>query len=115
MDSDNNKKDKDQTDSKNPPPPPQSFEERLSKARTEYKEDYGQDDSNEGDKDVPESHINSARAASEFLANVIAGGLLGYIFDRYFDTLPLGMLFLMVIGFVSGVYRANATMKKNKK
>ncbi len=115
MEEEKNTKNIQQADSLKPPSTTPSFEERLSKARTEYKKDYGENDGSERNEEVPESHINSARAASEFLANVIAGGLLGYLFDRYFDSLPLGMLFLMIIGFVSGVYRANATMKKNKK
>ncbi len=54
------------------------------------------------------------RAASEFLANVIAGGFLGFIIDKYFDSAPLGIIFFIIMGFVSGVLRANATMKKNE-
>ncbi len=54
------------------------------------------------------------KASSEFLANVIAGGFLGFIIDKYFDSAPLGMIFFILMGFVSGVLRANATMKKNE-
>ncbi len=55
----------------------------------------------------------SARAGSEFLANILAGALLGYGIDWYFETLPWGMIFFIVMGFISGVYRANAAMKES--
>ncbi len=55
----------------------------------------------------------SSRAGSEFLANIFAGALIGYLIDSFFNTEPWGLIFMMVMGFVSGVYRANAAMKKN--
>tara|TARA_B100001989_G_scaffold251369_1_gene230433 strand:- start:6699 stop:6992 length:294 start_codon:yes stop_codon:yes gene_type:complete len=56
-----------------------------------------------------------SRAGSEFLASIIAGFVLGYIIDRFADTAPLAMLFFMMMGFVSGIYRANAVLQKNNK
>ncbi len=54
-----------------------------------------------------------ARAGSEFLANVLAGALLGYGIDWYFGTTPWAMIFFILAGFISGVYRANAAMKES--
>ncbi len=62
-------------------------------------------------KDLEENEEES-RAGSEFLGNVIAGGILGYGVDWAFDTAPWGMIFFILIGFISGVYRANAAMKE---
>jgi len=62
-----------------------------------------------------ENNENESHAGSEFLGTVIAGGLLGYGIDWYAGTTPWGMLFFIVMGFVSGVYRANAAMKQEYK
>lgn len=61
------------------------------------------------------AQAKNSRAGSEFLLNVFAGGLIGYGVDYTFSTLPWGIIFFMIMGFVSGVYRANAEMKKNSK
>ncbi len=54
----------------------------------------------------------SARAGSEFLSNVFAGAFIGYLVDWYFETIPLALRGFMLLGFVNGVLRANAAMKK---
>ncbi len=65
------------------------------------------------DEEATENEIKSARAGSEFLASVFAGGFLGYGIDWLFGTLPWGMISFLVLGFVSGVYRANAATKQS--
>lgn len=67
-------------------------------------EESTHDEPTEGEK-------RSARAGSEFLASVFAGGLIGYGIDWFFNTLPWGMIGFIIIGFISGVYRANAAIK----
>lgn len=57
----------------------------------------------------------SARAGSEFLASVFAGGLIGYGIDWFFDVQPWGMISFIIIGFASGVYRANAAIQAANK
>lgn len=67
---------------------------------------------NASEEEKPEDYRSNkgSRAASEFLANVISGGLIGYGVDWLFDTQPWGLLFFLVMGFVSAVFRANAAM-----
>ncbi len=50
------------------------------------------------------------RAGSEFLAAIIGFAFMGFAVDRYFGTAPLGMMSLIILGFVAGVYTANKTM-----
>ncbi len=69
----------------------------------------------EGEEEISPEAKKSARAGSEFLANIFAGAILGYGIDWYFETLPWGMIFFIIMGFISGVYRANAAMKESYK
>ncbi|MEL6063845.1 MULTISPECIES: AtpZ/AtpI family protein [unclassified Methylobacterium] len=42
--------------------------------------------------------------STEFVAGVIAGGILGWIVDHVFGTKPWGLIVLLMLGFVAGVY-----------
>ncbi len=44
------------------------------------------------------------RLSTEFIAGVLAGGILGWIFDRYLGTKPWGLIVLLMLGFATGVY-----------
>lgn len=44
------------------------------------------------------------RLSTEFIAGVIAGGILGYIVDHLFGTKPWGMIVMLMLGFVTGIY-----------
>ncbi|WP_341760481.1 AtpZ/AtpI family protein [Candidatus Endowatersipora endosymbiont of Watersipora subatra] len=44
------------------------------------------------------------RLSSEFIASVIVGALLGYSVDYFFKTNPWGLIFFLVLGFVSSVF-----------
>jgi ATP synthase protein I len=44
------------------------------------------------------------RMSSEFVAGVIAGGGLGWLFDRLLGTSPWGMIVLLMLGFCAGIY-----------
>ncbi len=44
------------------------------------------------------------RLSTEFIAGVIAGGILGYICDHLFGTKPWGMIVMLMLGFVTGIY-----------
>ena len=85
------------------------LEDELKAARKEFDEDYNPPDVKTEDID------DSSRVGYEFLAHVIAGGLIGYALDKVFDTMPWGIMFMIIMGFVSGIYRANKVMKKNNK
>jgi ATP synthase protein I len=87
----------------------EGLEDRLKAARKEFDEDYNPPDISEKEMS------DSSRVGYEFLAHVIAGGLIGYGIDKLFDTMPWGIMFMIIMGFVSGIYRANKVMKKNNK
>lgn len=44
------------------------------------------------------------RLSSEFIAGVVAGGILGWIFDRFLGTKPWGLMVFLMLGFVTGIY-----------
>ncbi|KQU26311.1 ATP F0F1 synthase subunit I [Methylobacterium sp. Leaf94] len=55
------------------------------------------------------------RLSTEFIAGVLAGGILGWMFDHYLGTKPWGLIVLLMLGFVTGVYnvmRASGSLPK---
>ncbi len=44
------------------------------------------------------------RLSTEFVAGVLAGGLLGWGCDRLLGTKPWGLIVLLVLGFGAGIY-----------
>lgn len=42
--------------------------------------------------------------STEFIAGVIAGGILGWLFDHFLGTKPWGMIVFVLLGFVTGIY-----------
>ena len=44
------------------------------------------------------------RMSTEFVAGVLAGGGLGWLFDRMLGTSPWGMIGFLMLGFVAGIY-----------
>ena len=58
----------------------------------------------EGPSDGDPSGLGKAmRLSSEFMAGVIAGGLLGYAFDHFLATSPGGMIVFVMLGFGAGL------------
>lgn len=88
------------------------FQARLKAARAEF-DKMEEQTGRSAPRRIDENTIRSGRAGSELLANVFAGAFLGYLIDKFFSTAPWGLIAMMVLGFVSGVLRANAAMKKN--
>ena len=52
------------------------------------------------------------RAGSEFMAHLIAGGVLGGVLDHYLKTSPLFIILLILTGFGTGLYRTYSIMNK---
>ncbi|GJE12395.1 AtpZ/AtpI family protein [Methylobacterium longum] len=52
----------------------------------------------------PSSLGQAMTLSTEFVAGVIAGGILGWIVDHVFGTKPWGLIVLLMLGFVAGVY-----------
>lgn len=44
------------------------------------------------------------RMSTEFVAGVLAGGGLGYVFDRVAGTRPWGLIVFLMLGFGAGIY-----------
>lgn len=90
-----------------------ALEEKGRKARKEALDTVdpiaGRTSIDEHEDDSP-----GATAGAEFLALVISGGILGFGIDHFFHTTPWGIIFMLLMGFVAGVYRANDTAKKNQ-
>ena len=83
------------------------IDKKLKTAQEQLRED-------EVSEENTESHLGSGgNAGAEFLAYVISGGIIGYALDRFFDSLPLGTILLIIVGFALGVQRANQRMQKN--
>lgn len=79
------------------------FEERLKAARSEFEDDYN--------PKPKVQHHASANIGYEFLGYVISGGLAGFFADKYLGIAPWGIMGGIVLGFVGGVFRANARTK----
>ena len=59
---------------------------------------------------------NAFRMSAEFVAGVIAGGGLGWLFDRWLGTSPWGLIVFLMLGFAAGVYnvmRASGFMTRS--
>lgn len=50
--------------------------------------------------------------AYEFLGSILAGALLGYFFDRHFETAPWGLIALTLLGTTTGLYRMVVTLRQ---
>lgn len=50
-------------------------------------------------------------AGMDFLSAIFVSVIIGYGLDWFFDTKPWGMIAMIVLGFVSGVYQL---MRKTK-
>ena len=65
--------------------------------------------SRSGSSDGPSPLGRAMQLSTEFIAGVIAGGILGWIFDRFLGTKPWGMIVFLMLGFVTGVYNVMRT------
>lgn len=46
------------------------------------------------------------RLSTEFVAGVLAGGGLGWVFDRFLGTSPWGLIVFLMLGFGAGIANA---------
>ncbi|MEP3436856.1 MAG: AtpZ/AtpI family protein [Hoeflea sp.] len=45
----------------------------------------------------------AVKLSSEFIAGVLVGVILGYMFDRFLGTSPWGLIVFLLLGFCAGV------------
>jgi ATP synthase protein I len=90
-----------------------NLSERLDRLKTqiEQKRPSASPDpsARSGPSDGPSPLGRAMQLSTEFTAGVIAGGILGWIFDRFLGTKPWGMIVLLMLGFVTGVYNVMRT------
>ncbi len=43
------------------------------------------------------------KLSSEFIAGVVVGAIIGYLFDRFTGSQPWGMIIFLILGFCAGV------------
>lgn len=86
-------------------------DESLEKRRTQLGAELANKraavgDDERGERRAEESRKGYAQAmklSSEFIAAIIVGAVLGYLFDRFVGTAPWGMIILLLLGFCAGV------------
>ncbi len=72
----------------------------------------------EGSSSGPSAFGRAFRLSTEFVAGVIVGGGLGWLFDRWLGTSPWGMIVFLMLGFAAGVYnvmRASGFMTRSSR
>jgi ATP synthase protein I len=70
----------------------------------------------EGSPPDPSALGRAFRMSAEFVAGVIAGGGLGWLFDRWLGTSPWGLIVFLMLGFAAGIYnvmRASGFMTRS--
>lgn len=71
--------------------------------RVEAQREASQPPGSSGERDV-RGLAQAWRLSSEFVAGVLAGVVLGWIFDRLVGTSPWGLVVFTILGFAAGVY-----------
>jgi F0F1-type ATP synthase assembly protein I len=64
----------------------------------------------DGDLWVRVAQLSSV--AYEFLGSILTGVVLGYLFDRHFETGPWGLIALTLLGTSTGLYRMVVTLRR---
>lgn len=54
-------------------------------------------------RQAAQGYALAVKLSSEFIAGVIVGALLGYVFDRFLGTSPWGLIVFLILGFCAGV------------
>lgn len=79
----------------------QRLEAGLGKIKGEAPRREARSGSGSGD---PSALGRAFRLSTEFVAGIIAGGLLGWGFDYVVGTRPWGMIVFLMLGFAAGIY-----------
>ena len=79
---------------------------RLLETQLDRKRDAAPDRTErfEGSPSGPSAFGRAFRMSTEFVAGVVAGGGLGWLLDRWLGTSPWGLIVLLMLGFVAGIY-----------
>lgn len=88
-------------------PPESDLSARLRRleAQIERKRPQAAPGTSSRHQDTGRTPLGQAMTLStEFVAGVIAGGILGWIVDHVFGTKPWGLIVLLLLGCVAGFY-----------
>lgn len=54
-------------------------------------------------REASKGYALAVKLSSEFIAGVVVGVVLGYLFDRFLGTSPWGLIGFLLLGFCAGV------------
>jgi ATP synthase protein I len=54
-------------------------------------------------REASKGYALAVKLSSEFIAGVVVGVLLGFVFDRFLGTSPWGLIVFLLLGFCAGV------------
>ena len=54
-------------------------------------------------REASKGYALAVKLSSEFIAGVVVGAVLGYLFDRFLGTSPWGLIGFLLLGFCAGV------------
>jgi ATP synthase protein I len=63
---------------------------------------------------MAQDYSKGYRLASEFVAGVLVGGLVGYGLDRLFGTLPLLLIIFLLFGFGAGILNMSRAANRSQ-
>ena len=75
------------------------------------------DDKNEGNSSSLKGLSFAYRISSELLAALIVSVILGLLIDKFFDSRPIGLISLIILGFFAGllnIYRLIRRIENHK-
>ncbi|SOE17731.1 ATP synthase protein I [Hoeflea halophila] len=58
---------------------------------------------NGSSREASKGYALAVKLSSEFIAGVVVGVILGYLFDRFLGTSPWGLIVFLLLGFCAGV------------
>lgn len=91
---------------------PEELEQKIRDARARQEQGALKPPSNNTAANV------ALKAATDLVAALVVGALLGYVIDRWLGTTPWGMIIFLFLGFGAGflnIYRAQMEQMKRDK
>ncbi len=89
----------------------EGLEQRMDRLEAELAEKRDAEKKRVGPSDESQTgYRNAVKISSEFIAAVIVGAVLGYLFDWLAGTKPWGMVFFLLLGFLAGVMNVLRTV-----
>ena len=92
---------------------PDNLEERIARARADGGHHEPVSTGAGGDDPGVESAMSfGLRAGAQFVSAVVAGGVFGWLIDRWLGTKPFVMLVLLVLFFVAAMFNVWRSMSR---